>query len=68
MAGLMEGRRVPNGERGWFPAKCVIEISNEHVQRRNLRQRHHVLQAAASMLKHRKVGQDQHTTTCFNKP
>ncbi|XP_060774313.1 ephexin-1 [Neoarius graeffei] len=66
--GLMEGRRVPNGERGWFPAKCVIEIPNEHVQRRNLCQRHHVLQAAASMLKRRNVGQDQHTTICFNKP
>ncbi|KAB5584251.1 hypothetical protein PHYPO_G00105300 [Pangasianodon hypophthalmus] len=65
--GLMEGRRLPDGERGWFPAKCVMEISNEHVQRRNLRQRHHVLQAAANILKRRSICQDQHTTTCFNK-
>ncbi|XP_017334603.1 ephexin-1 [Ictalurus punctatus] len=65
--GLMEGRRTPDGERGWFPAKYVTEIYNEHVQRRNLRQRHHVLQAAASIVKRRSICQDQHTTTCFNK-
>ncbi|XP_027002171.2 rho guanine nucleotide exchange factor 19 isoform X2 [Tachysurus fulvidraco] len=64
--GLMEGRS-PDGEAGWFPAKCVMEISNEHVQRRNLRLRHHVLQKAATIVKHHRICQEQPTTTCFNK-
>ncbi|XP_058258336.1 ephexin-1 [Hemibagrus wyckioides] len=65
--GLMEGQRFPDGERGWFPAKCVMEISNEQVQRRNLLQRHHVLQTAAFIQKCRSIYQKQYTTTCFNK-
>ncbi|GAA6110128.1 ephexin-1 isoform X1 [Tachysurus ichikawai] len=64
--GLMKGRS-PDGESGWFPAKCVMEISNEHVKRRNLRRRNHVLQIAANIVKHRRICQEQPTTTCFNK-
>ncbi|KAF7711733.1 hypothetical protein HF521_000744 [Silurus meridionalis] len=64
--GLMEGRKLPGMERGWFPAKCVVEIINEHVQRRNLRQRHHVLQTAASIIKCHSISQERHTATCFN--
>lgn len=62
----MKGRS-PDGESGWFPAKCVMEISNEHVKRRNLRRRNHVLQIAANIVKHRRICQEQPTTTCFNK-
>ncbi|XP_048055598.1 ephexin-1 [Megalobrama amblycephala] len=63
--GFMEGRRVQDGQRGWFSAACVVEITNEHVQRRHLRQRYHVLQTATRLLKQRSGGLEQRTTTCF---
>ncbi|XP_076846498.1 rho guanine nucleotide exchange factor 5 isoform X2 [Brachyhypopomus gauderio] len=62
--GYMEGRRLHDGKSGWFPAACVVEISSEHVQRRHLRERYHVLQTAAHMLK-RHIHRDCHTSSCF---
>uniref|UniRef100_A0AAV2KSE4 Uncharacterized protein n=1 Tax=Knipowitschia caucasica TaxID=637954 RepID=A0AAV2KSE4_KNICA len=42
------GVRLSDGQRGWFPAENVIEITNEHVRRRNLRERYRVMQAASN--------------------
>ncbi|XP_053321159.1 rho guanine nucleotide exchange factor 15-like [Spea bombifrons] len=44
--GWYEGIRLSDGKKGWFPASRVLEITNEHVRRRNLRERYRVLQAA----------------------
>ncbi|XP_053575539.1 rho guanine nucleotide exchange factor 15-like [Bombina bombina] len=44
--GWYEGIRLADGRKGWFPSRYVQEITNEHVRRRNLRERHRVLQAA----------------------
>ncbi|XP_069502301.1 rho guanine nucleotide exchange factor 15 isoform X3 [Ambystoma mexicanum] len=44
--GWYEGIRLSDGKKGWFPSKYVQEITNEHVRRRNLRERYRVLQAA----------------------
>uniref|UniRef100_A0A8C5QV56 Rho guanine nucleotide exchange factor 15 n=1 Tax=Leptobrachium leishanense TaxID=445787 RepID=A0A8C5QV56_9ANUR len=44
--GWYEGIRLSDGRKGWFPASFVQEITNEHVRRRNLRERYRVLQAA----------------------
>lgn len=45
--GWYEGTRLSDGQKGWFPVMNVIEITNEHVRRRNLRERYRVMQAAA---------------------
>nr|XP_019951328.1 PREDICTED: rho guanine nucleotide exchange factor 15-like isoform X2 [Paralichthys olivaceus] len=45
--GWYEGSRLSDGQQGWFPVGNVIEITNEHVRRRNLRERYRVIQAAA---------------------
>ncbi|XP_064186749.1 ephexin-1 isoform X2 [Anguilla rostrata] len=63
--GFLEGRRLVDGERGWFPRGSVKEITNEHVQRRHLRQRYHVLQAANRMLRQRCMSSERHASTCF---
>ncbi|KAF6715927.1 Ephexin-1 [Oryzias melastigma] len=44
--GWYEGKRLCDGQKGWFPCANVIEITNEHVRRRNLRERYRVIQAA----------------------
>ncbi|KAM6894737.1 rho guanine nucleotide exchange factor 19 [Lycodopsis pacificus] len=44
--GYCEGIRLSDGQKGWFPAANVVEITNEHVRRRNLRERYRVMQAA----------------------
>ncbi|KAM6908944.1 uncharacterized protein arhgef15b [Xenentodon cancila] len=44
--GWYEGTRLCDGQKGWFPIASVIEITNEHVRRRNLRERYRVIQAA----------------------
>ncbi|XP_063305843.1 rho guanine nucleotide exchange factor 15-like [Pelobates fuscus] len=44
--GWYEGIRLSDGKKGWFPASYAQEITNEHVRRRNLRERYRVLQAA----------------------
>ncbi|XP_035531733.1 rho guanine nucleotide exchange factor 15 [Morone saxatilis] len=45
--GCYEGIRLSDGQKGWFPVANVIEITNEHVRRRNLRERYRVMQAAS---------------------
>lgn len=49
--GMYEGIRLSDGQKGWFPVGNVIEITNEHVRRRNLRERYRVLQAASRVTK-----------------
>nr|XP_033780616.1 rho guanine nucleotide exchange factor 15 isoform X5 [Geotrypetes seraphini] len=44
--GWYEGIRLSDGLKGWFPSKYVQEITNEHVRRRNLRERYRVMQVA----------------------
>ncbi|KAL4659908.1 rho guanine nucleotide exchange factor 15, partial [Arapaima gigas] len=47
--GWYEGIRLSDGEAGWFPATNVVEITNEHVRRRNLREQYRVAQATAHL-------------------
>ncbi|XP_036968534.1 rho guanine nucleotide exchange factor 15 [Acanthopagrus latus] len=49
--GCYEGIRLSDGQKGWFPIANVIEITNEHVRRRNLRERYRVMQAASMVSK-----------------
>lgn len=49
--GLYEGIRLSDGQKGWFPVANVLEITNEHVRRRNLRERYRVIQAAGVVAK-----------------
>ncbi|XP_023688289.2 rho guanine nucleotide exchange factor 5 [Paramormyrops kingsleyae] len=51
--GWYEGIRLSDGQKGWFPVSCVQEITNEHVRRRNLRERFRLIQAADAMTKAR---------------
>ncbi|KAK3096874.1 hypothetical protein FSP39_004312 [Pinctada imbricata] len=44
--GWYEGERIRDGERGWFPANCTVEIVNSHVRARNLRLRYRLMQAS----------------------
>ncbi|KAJ3585715.1 hypothetical protein NHX12_014434 [Muraenolepis orangiensis] len=47
--GWYEGSRLSDGQKGWFPVGSVVEITNEHVRRRNLRERYRVMQAAGQV-------------------
>ncbi|KAL0970266.1 hypothetical protein UPYG_G00239670 [Umbra pygmaea] len=47
--GMCEGIRLSDGQKGWFPEANVLEITNEHVRRRNLRERYRVMQAARNV-------------------
>ncbi|XP_034297736.1 rho guanine nucleotide exchange factor 15 [Pantherophis guttatus] len=47
--GWYEGIRLADGKKGWFPSCYVQEITNEHVRRRNLRERYRVLQVARQL-------------------
>lgn len=51
LPGFYEGSRLSDGQKGWFPVVNVIEITNEHVRRRNLRERYRVMQAASMVTK-----------------
>ncbi|XP_013874952.1 rho guanine nucleotide exchange factor 15 [Austrofundulus limnaeus] len=51
--GWYEGSRLSDGQKGWFPVANVIEITNEHVRRRNLLERYRVSQAASFLSKTR---------------
>ncbi|XP_039517281.1 ephexin-1 isoform X2 [Pimephales promelas] len=53
--GWYEGIRLADGQKGWFPVANVLEITNEHVRRRNLRERYRVIQAAGVVAKTRTV-------------
>ncbi|XP_051918051.1 rho guanine nucleotide exchange factor 15 isoform X2 [Hippocampus zosterae] len=47
--GWYEGIRLSDGQKGWFPVGNIIEITNEHVRRRNLKERYRVIQAASQV-------------------
>ncbi|XP_066518736.1 ephexin-1 isoform X2 [Hoplias malabaricus] len=47
--GWYEGIRLSDGQKGWFPVGNVLEITNEHVRRRNLRERYRVMRAASAV-------------------
>ncbi|KAM9462252.1 rho guanine nucleotide exchange factor 15 isoform 2-T3 [Clarias gariepinus] len=51
--GWYEGTRLSDGQKGWFPVKNVLEITSEHMRRRNLRERYRVMQAACAIIKPR---------------
>ncbi|KAI7796743.1 rho guanine nucleotide exchange factor 15 [Triplophysa rosa] len=51
--GWYEGICLSDGQKGWFPVANVLEITNEHVRRRNLRERYRVMQAASVVNKTR---------------
>lgn len=53
--GWYEGIRLSDGQKGWFPEANVLEITNEHVRRRNLRERYRVIQAAGIVAKTRSI-------------
>ncbi|KAL1264358.1 hypothetical protein QQF64_004713 [Cirrhinus molitorella] len=53
--GWYEGIRLSDGQKGWFPEANVLEITNEHVRRRNLRERYRVIQAAGVVAKARSI-------------
>ncbi|XP_026132810.1 rho guanine nucleotide exchange factor 15-like [Carassius auratus] len=53
--GWYEGIRLSDGQKGWFPVANVLEITNEHVRRRNLRERYRVIQAAGIVAKTRSM-------------
>ncbi|KAK2164213.1 hypothetical protein NP493_1426g00004 [Ridgeia piscesae] len=41
--GWFEGERIRDGERGWFPSSCTVEIVGEHRRAKNMRQRYRLL-------------------------
>ncbi|XP_028847346.1 rho guanine nucleotide exchange factor 15 [Denticeps clupeoides] len=51
--GWYEGIKLSDGQKGWFPLANVVEITNEHVRRRNIRERFRVIQAASLVTKNR---------------
>ncbi|XP_042201254.1 rho guanine nucleotide exchange factor 15 [Callorhinchus milii] len=52
--GWYEGTKLSTGKKGWFPSTQVREITDEHVRRRNLRDRSRLLRAAQELQrKHR---------------
>ncbi|XP_010903400.2 rho guanine nucleotide exchange factor 15 isoform X1 [Esox lucius] len=53
--GMCEGIRLSDGQKGWFPVANVLEITNEHVRRRNLRERYRVMQAAGAVTNNKPV-------------
>ncbi|XP_059387596.1 ephexin-1-like [Carassius carassius] len=53
--GWYEGIRLSDGQKGWFPVANVLEITNEHVRRRNLRERYRVIKAASIVAKTRSM-------------
>ncbi|KAJ8338205.1 hypothetical protein SKAU_G00371710 [Synaphobranchus kaupii] len=44
-----EGIKLSDGQKGWFPVGNVLEITNEHVRRRNVRERYRVIEAAGAL-------------------
>ncbi|XP_067946301.1 uncharacterized protein [Watersipora subatra] len=48
--GWYEGERVTDGRRGWLPKSYTLELQNEHVRARHLKERNKLLQAAAQLL------------------
>ncbi|XP_049338024.1 ephexin-1 [Astyanax mexicanus] len=40
--GWYEGMRLSDRARGWFPQESVVEVTNEHQRRRNLREQYRI--------------------------
>jgi len=36
VVGWLEGERIRDGKRGWFPSDHTMEIENQYVRRRNV--------------------------------
>ncbi|XP_077598800.1 rho guanine nucleotide exchange factor 15 [Stigmatopora nigra] len=53
--GWYEGIRLSDGQKGWFPVSNIIEITNEHLRRRNLKERYRVIQAACQVTNAKKL-------------
>ncbi|XP_077445799.1 rho guanine nucleotide exchange factor 15 isoform X2 [Stigmatopora argus] len=53
--GWYEGIRLSDGQKGWFPVSNIIEITNEHLRRRNLKERYRVIQAASQVTNAKKL-------------
>ncbi|XP_057712202.1 ephexin-1 [Corythoichthys intestinalis] len=53
--GWWEGIRLSDGQKGWFPVSNIIEITNEHLRRRNLKERYRVIQAASQVTNAKKL-------------
>ncbi|KAJ8008343.1 hypothetical protein DPEC_G00103840 [Dallia pectoralis] len=53
--GMCEGIRLSDGQKGWFPMANALEITNEHVRRRNLRERYRVMRAASAVTHNKAV-------------
>jgi len=47
--GWYEGERVSDGQPGWLPASYTVEVHNEHVKAKHLKERYKLLQAAAKL-------------------
>lgn len=47
--GWLEGERLRDGAKGWFPGSYVVEILSDHVRARNYRARLRLIQAAESL-------------------
>lgn len=48
--GWLEGVRLSDGERGWFPLQQVEFISNPEVRARNLKEAHRVKTAKLQLV------------------
>ncbi|GIX84459.1 ephexin-1 [Caerostris extrusa] len=48
--GWLEGERIRDGVRGWFPSSHAVEIITSHVRARNLRQRYRLLMLSQNYL------------------
>lgn len=51
--GWLEGMRLSDGERGWFPVQQVEFISNPDVRARNLKEAHRVKTAKLQLVEQR---------------
>lgn len=49
-AGWLEGMRLSDGERGWFPVQQVEFISNPEVRARNLKEAHRIKTAKLQLV------------------
>ncbi|XP_076634952.1 ephexin isoform X2 [Colletes latitarsis] len=54
--GWFHGKKLLDGDQGWFPGNYTKEVASEHVRARNLKQRHRLLALSSSGL-HRKAKQ-----------
>ncbi|TRY56043.1 hypothetical protein DNTS_004270 [Danionella cerebrum] len=55
--GWYEGIRLSDGQKGWFPEANVLEITNEHVRRRNLRERYRTTTSGRAVAESNREGQ-----------